>query len=332
MKKLTLVVMVAAMMLVSACGGSDTESLVVYSGRTENLVAPLFEEFTASTGVSVEVRYGQSADLALLIQQEGDRSPADLFLSQSPGAIGLLAGDSLLAQISDTTLGLVDDDYRNSDGRWVGLSGRVRVLVYNSALVAESSLPTSVFDLVGAEYEGRLAVAPSNGSFQDFVTGMREIHGDEVTLDWLNGLEQNRTATYANNSSIVQAVGRGEVEMGLVNHYYNLRALAEDPGLESRNHYFDDVGSLVIISAVGVMESSTKRTEAETLIRYLLEPSAQRFFSNETFEYPLASGSQPNSALAALEEIQVATHDFNGLSGGLARTTDLIAESGLEAP
>ena len=327
-----LMILAVASILAASCGGSDPDSLVVYSGRTENLVGPLFEAFTEETGIAVQVRYGQSADLALLIDQEGDNSPADIFISQSPGAVGLLAENELLVALSDATLGLVSEDFRNASGEWVGLSGRVRVLVYNSNLVDGGSLPESVFTLADTEYQGRVALAPGNGSFQDFVTGMREIHGDDATLDWLSALESNGAVTYANNSAIVQAVARGEVEMGLVNHYYNLRALAEDPALPSLNHFFDDVGSLIIITAAGVLGSSENSESAEELIRYLLGPEAQQFFSDETFEYPLANNSEANAVLASLNDLQTVTYDFDSLSGGLARTTELIDVSGLEAP
>lgn len=330
MKKL-IVGVLAIVSLAAACGGGE-DSLVVYSGRTENLVGPLFENFTEETGIDVEVRYNQSADLALLISEEGERSPADVFISQSPGAIGVLAGEGLLAELGADTLRLVPTDYRNANGVWVGLSGRIRALVYNAESVATTDLPDSVFELTAPAYQGRVAVAPANGSFQDFVTGMREIHGDQVTLEWLQGMEQNGSPTYANNTAIVQAVSRGEVEMGLVNHYYNLRALAEDPSLPSRNHFFQDVGSLAIITAAGVLDSSDNQEAAEKLIRFLLGAEAQTFFSEETFEYPLATAGQPAAALASLSEVRASTYDFNDLSGGLAKTRELIDAAGLEAP
>jgi len=330
---LRLVLLLAALSLVTAsCGSSDSQSLTIYSGRSENLVGPLFEQFSQETGIAVEVRYSQSADLALLIEQEGDNSPADVFISQSPGAIGLLAGNGRLTPLSEATLQLVPTAYRNESAEWVGLSGRIRVLVFNSSLVDEDGLPASIFDIVGDGYEGNVAVAPGNGSFQDFVTGMREIHGDEVTLRWLSSLNDNGAVTYANNSAIVQAVGRGEVPMGLVNHYYNLRALAENPSLPTVNHFFDDVGSLVIITTAGILETSQNRDDAELLIQFLLGSDAQTFFSDETFEYPLATGAQPNAQLAVLADVPTTTYDFDDLSGGLERTQKLIDESGLEAP
>ncbi|MYH54750.1 MAG: iron ABC transporter substrate-binding protein [Acidimicrobiia bacterium] len=318
-------------LLGAACGGSE-EVITVYSGRTSNLIGPLLEEFTENTGIEVEVRYGQSADLALLIDEEGDRSPADLFISQSPGAVGFLAGKGRLRPISDSVLSMVPEGFRNADGLWIGISGRVRVIVYNRDLVDHSELPDTVFDLTEERFRGRLAVAPGNGSFQDFVTAMRELHGEEPTLAWLKGLVENEARTYANNTSIVQAVGRGDVPMGLVNHYYNLRAKAEDPNGASENYYFpdQDVGSLMIVTAMGVLSTSEDPDRAERLMRFMLSDSAQLFYSEQTFEYPLAAEAVPSSALPPLSSIGLATYDFDRLGGGLERTKELIDESGLE--
>ncbi|MFQ5523895.1 MAG: iron ABC transporter substrate-binding protein [Acidimicrobiia bacterium] len=331
MRKLLIAGLAAFSLLIGACSGGG-EAITVYSGRTENLIGPLLEDFAASTGIDVEVRYGQSADLALLIDQEGERSPADVFISQSPGAIGFLAERGRLQPISESVLTLVPEEFRNADRLWVGLTGRVRVLVYNRDLVDPADLPDSVVDLTEEQYRGKVAVAPANGSFQDFVTAMREIHGDDVALEWLKGMAANGAPTYANNTAIVQAVARGDVPMGLVNHYYNLRAKVEDPGIPSENYFFpnSDVGSLLIATAIGVVSSSDSPELAEKLVEFMLSEQAQRFFSEQTLEYPLAAGVKPAGVLPPLSTIEVATYDFDRLGGGLERTKELIDASGLE--
>lgn len=329
-----LVVSILMAIVMVACGSNGTDTLTIYSGRSEELIGPLLEDFTEETGIAVEVRYGGSADLALLIDQEGDRSPADVFISQSPGAIGFLAERSHLRPVPDEVLDLVDDSFHNADGLWVGVSGRVRVLVYNADLVDPSDLPGSVFDLTDASFRGRVGLAPANGSFQDFVTAMREVRGDDATLAWLQGMEANDSPEYANNSSIVQAVARGEIPMGLVNHYYNFRALAEDPNLPSRNHYFsgEDLGGLVIVTAAGIIEGTEAVDEANALLEFMLGEQAQLFLSEETFEYPLATGAPTWEGLPPLVDVAGATYDFDRLGGGLERTKELIDASGLEGP
>lgn len=329
----TIGILAVCALVATGCSDGD-DSITIYSGRTENLIGPLLDSFNEETGIAVEIKYGSSAELALLIAEEGDRSPADVFISQSPGAIGFLAGEGRLSEIPAAILELTEPAFRSSEGLWVGLSGRVRVLVYNRELVDSGSLPDSVFDLTDPRYRGMVGVAPGNSSFQDFVTAMREVHGDDDALAWLEGLESNEARTYVNNTAIVQAVGRGEVPYGLVNHYYNLRAQAEDPGVASENHYFpgSDIGSLLIVTAAGVLESTDQPDEVTDFLRFLLGEEAQTFFSTETLEYPLAAGVAPAEALPNLSSLNAATYDFNRLGGGLERTKELIDASGLEAP
>ncbi len=244
MRKRALPVLLLVLMLagggLALAGCSDREALTIYSGRTESLVGPLLERFSDETGTAVDVRYGDTADLALLLAEEGDRTPADVFFSQSPGAAAYLDTEGLLGTLPQDVLDLVDARFHASDGHWVGVSGRQRVLVYNRDMVEQADLPDSVFDLTAPEYRGRVGLAPSNGSFQDFVTAMRTLEGEDRAAAWLRAMADNDSPTYANNNAIVEAVGRGEIPMGLVNHYYNERFLAEDPSLPSRNHTLSD--------------------------------------------------------------------------------------------
>ncbi|MCZ7529956.1 MAG: iron ABC transporter substrate-binding protein [Acidimicrobiia bacterium] len=317
----------------AGCTGSSGDTLTVYSGRTENLIGPLLDDFAQETGIDIDVRYGQSADLALLIESEGDRSPADVFISQSPGALGFLEADGRLSELSPETLDLVDEQFRDPDGEWVGLSARVRVLVYNTDAVNEDELPESVFDLVNEEYAGRVGVAPENGSFQDFVSGMRETVGDDETSAWLEGMADNGTQTYANNTAILEAVARGEVDMGLVNHYYNERAKAENPDTPTENYFFPggDLGTLVLVTGAGIVDTAPHPDDAEELLAFLLNEESQQFFAAETFEYPLAAGVEPTVDLPPLAGIDTPPVTLGALGGDLAVTRDMISDSGLGA-
>lgn len=319
--------------LATACGDSGP-TVTVYSGRGERLVGQILDDFEDETGINLEVNYGQSADLALLLEEEmaAGGSDVDVFLSQSPGAMGVLDQAGRLDQLPQETLDLVPAGVRDSDGRWVGFSGRQRVLVYNEGLVQESELPGSVFDLTDPEWNGRLGVAPSNGSFQDFVTTMRATEGDDVTMEWLEGIAANDPVTFPNNNSIVAAVGRGEVDAGLVNHYYNFRFLDEDPSHAGRNHLFepDDPGSVLIVTAAGVIEGTDVPDEAVQLINFLLASEGQQYFAEETFEYPLATGEQPAGGVPVVEFDDVSGIRYEDLGGGLEATREMIAAAGLE--
>ncbi|MCY3567447.1 MAG: extracellular solute-binding protein, partial [Chloroflexi bacterium] len=202
----------------------DAGSLVIYSGRGESLVGALIEAFEDSTGIDVEVRYGSTSELALLIGEEGANSPADLFYGQDAGALSFLAESGLAATLPADILASVSNaNFKDDDGQWVGTSGRARVLIVSTERVAEADRPNSVFDLTDEEWRGRVSWAPGNGSFQAFVTAMRVIHGEAETREWLEGMIANDVTCRRNNSTQINAVVAGTVDIGLVNHYYRFR-------------------------------------------------------------------------------------------------------------
>lgn len=323
----------AALLVALSLGGctGGEEPLTIYSGREEELVGPLLEQFAEDTETDIEVRYGDSADLALLIDEEDDDSPADVFLSQSPGTVGFLDGQGLLSPLPEADLDKVAEGFRSDDGRWVGLTARQRVLVYNPNLVAPDELPASVFDLTAPRYEGRVALAPTNASFQDFITAMRQVEGEDAARRWLEGMVANDSPTYADNLSIVDAVAREEIPMGLVNHYYNYRYLEENPGAESRNYVFPDgdIGALLIASTASVLDSADNDATARSFVDFVLSREAESYFAKETFEYPLVEGVQAPEELPPFESLEAPDFDIDSLGAGLRETTRLIIKSGL---
>lgn len=321
---------VVALAVASGCGG-DREALTIYTGRTESLVGPLLDRFAEENDIPIDVRYGDTNDLALLIDTEGDRTPADVYWGQSPGATAFLAGKGLLAPLPQSLLDLVEPGFEDGQGRWVGVSGRQRVLVYNEDLVPESELPDSVLELTAPEYKGKVGVAPTNGSFQDFITAMRELEGEDVAKEWLEGMAANDSPTYANNNAIVEAVGRGEIPLGLVNHYYNFRFLSEDPGLPSRNHQFadGDIGGLVIPSSASILASSDRNEDAEAFIAFLLTEESQIYFAQETFEYPLADDVPAAEGVPPLSSLRPPPGEQADQLGDIQTTGKMIADSGL---
>lgn len=353
MVKRRLPLLVALAMLAVSCGGSSgdrtldgtaadiyggvcvdgtSRNVTIYSGRTENLIEPVLDAFACETGVSVQVRWGASTDLALLLAEEGDRSPADVFLSRSPGPVGFLDAKDLLARIDESVLNLVDQDSRSAAGTWIGFSGRKRVLVYNIDDVAPDDLPESVFDLTDERYRGQVAIPATNGSFIDWFTVFRDQFGSDVAALWLNDMVENDAHFYPNNRSIVEAAGRGEIQMGLVNHYYNYQeAAAGGDAHRALNHDLadDDIGSLLIITAATITSGSDNVAEAEELLAYLLSAPVQTYFSQETFEYPLAGGVEAAGVLPPLSALEIGTVDFDKLGGGFEETTAIIESSGI---
>jgi iron(III) transport system substrate-binding protein len=320
---------------IAGCGGGGGGvDLTVYSGRNQDLIEPLIQRFERESGLDIEVRYGtDSASMALQIDAEGDRGRADVFLSQSPGAIGFLDAEHHLVSLPTDIIEAVPQRFRAADGHWVGTSARVRVLVYNTDNVTEDELPGSVFDVIDPRYRGRVGLAPNNPSFIDFITALRELRGDEETGAFLEALENNGARGYSDNSAVLAAVARGEIDFGLVNHYYNERAIREDPDQPTLNHLFaaGDPGSMILMTTVGLLQSGEDhRDAAERFIAFLLSHESQQYFADETLEYPLVADVETSiTDLPPLADIQAPTVDLAQQGAKFKSTVDLIADSGL---
>jgi iron(III) transport system substrate-binding protein len=316
----------------AACGDDATSTtLTVYSGRTQELVEPLFEQFTATTGIELEVRYAGSTDLAATLREEAANSPADVFFAQDPASLGAVAEADLFAALPQEILDLVPDRFSDDGGRWVGTSGRARVVVYDASRVSASDLPDDVYGFASPQWAGRIGIAPGNGSFLAFVAAMIVMDGEDAARTWLNGLAANVPGKYPKNSPIVAAVDGGEIETGLVNHYYLLRLQAEQGETAAANHFLasEGPGSLIMPAGAGVLRTSDDVPAAEQLIEFLLSAEAQTYFANETFEYPLVSGIPAVAGLPPIETLGAPDLDLSALAGALDLATDLVAAAGL---
>lgn len=336
--------LVAAALLLpalAACGSGDKDSggeggsssLVIYSGRNEKLVKPLLDKLEKAVGTEVEVRYGDSAELAAQILEEGDRTKAGLFFSQDAGALGALSREGMLEKLPTATLDKVDEAYRGAAGDWVGLSGRVRVIAYNPDQVDDAEVPDSVFDVVKPEWKGKVGFAPTNASFQAFVTGMRVLKGDDATREWLENLKANGAKTYAHNLATLDAVEAGEVSLGLVNHYYWYERVAEkgEDKVNSRLHFLPgkDPGALVNVAGAGVLEDSGQSETAQKAVDYLLSKEAQTYFADHTKEYPLAAGvTSAVEDLPPFESLESPDIDLGKLES-LQETLAMLQDVGL---
>ena len=306
--------------------------ITVYSGRSEKLVGPILAAFEQQHGVKLKVRYGETAALATLVLEEGTRSPAAVFLAQDVGAVGALTHKGLLAPLPDDVLARVPDAYRAVKKTWVGVTGRVRTIAYAPSRTQEAALPTSVLDLTGPAWKGKVGWAPQNASFQVFVTGLRKLLGDDAAAKWLADMKANGTRDYPKNGAIMQAVASGEIALGLVNHYYLYQFLAEDPQFGAANHFTapGDAGSLVNLSAVGVLASAGPAEAAAgvELARYLLSDATQAAFAKQTHEYPLVAGVAPPAGLRPLAELAPPAIDLSDL-GDLEGTLAILKRAGV---
>lgn len=304
--------------------------LVLYSGRNENLVGPLIAQYRQDHGVDIEVRYADTAELAATILEEGRNSPADIFFAQDAGALGALAAAGVFLPLPAEILEQAPPAFRGGAGDWVGLSGRARVLVYNTLLVQPEDLPADVWALTGPEWQGRVGWAPTNGSFQAFITALRLLEGEERARAWLEGMIANGAQPFANNTAIVEATGRGEIAVGLVNHYYLFRFLKEQgESFPARNYFFSGggAGAMINVAGAGVLATSKNQAAALDLLRFLLSPPAQGYFAAETNEYPLVGGVPLHPALPPLSELATPALDLSDLSD-LQGTLELLQDTG----
>jgi iron(III) transport system substrate-binding protein len=332
MKLATVLSTLVTALVLAGCGADDSksDSLTVYSGREEELVQPLIDMFEEQAGITVDVRYGESAELAATIAEEGGNSPADVFFSQDPGSLG--AVDDELAELPQGTLDRVAERFRDSGGKWVGTSGRTRVLAYNTDALAEDQVPDSVFDLTDPAWKGKIGIAPTNASFQAFVTAMRLSVGEERTRQWLIDLKQNDPKTYEKNTPIVEALATGEIELGLVNHYYLYLVKEEQPEAPIANHFLakGDPGALVSVAGAGVLASAANKEGAEQFIDYLLSDEGQRFYTDsaEEAEYPLVGGIEAKAGLPPLDTLEGPNVDLSTFGAELSSTLELLRETG----
>ena len=314
----------------SATKAKVKESLVVYTGRNLELVEPLIEQFEKDTGINVELRDGESAELATQIATEGKASKADIFFSQDAGALGLLDSKDLLSDIPDGITKDVNERFKSKDDTWVGVSGRARVLVYNTDLATD--FPKTLDEMVSSEYKGKIGFAPTNASFQSFVTALRVDLGEEGAKSWLKEFAANEPKVYEKNSAIVKAVNDGQIPMGLVNHYYLLELTNEIGAdkINSKNYFFkdDSAGSLVNVAGLGILKSSKNQEVSQKFVKYLISEKGQKYFVNKTFEYPVVSSIKAPDGLPALDEISKFDIDLTELES-LDKTIKLLDEVGL---
>lgn len=330
MKSVFKIIVVGAAASFAACGGGAPEALTIYCGRGESLVGPVVERFMADTGIRVEVRYGGTADLAAQILEEGEVSPADVYYGQDAGALGQLAAEGRLRPLSAEILDRVPEGFRDPGGRWVGTTGRARVFVYNTELLGPEDLPDSIWGFTGPEWKDRIGWAPTNGSFQAFVTAIRVLEGEERAEEWLRGMLANEPEAYSGNTAIYRAVADGEVEVGLSNHYYLFRFLeqqGEEFPARSVSPTGGGAGSLVNISGGGVLDTARNPEAAERFLAYLLSDEVQADFAARTYEYPLVPGTPTDPAVIPLEEIRPPALELGDLED-LRGTLDLLQAVG----
>jgi len=340
-KRLLAALLVFAAVLLTGCGFStedngsgsgepDTEGITLYSGRIPAAIGPAIDNYEAEAERDVKVRFAETADLAATLIEEGDASPADVFFAQEPGAITAVAEAGLLTKLPQDILDRVSTQYQDLEGRWVGITGRARVIAYNRETVAKSEVPRVPFGLSDPKWKDRVGWSPASSSMQEFVSALRGWYGDKTTGRWMEAMVENGAVAFPDNVTIRDAIAKGEIDLGLINHYYVAQAIAAEGPDYPVEVFFPPygLGSLMLVTSVGVLKSSDRKPEAFDFIRSLLSRKSQTFFTSSSKEYPLAIGAKPDPSLSVpLSKMPFYTPGLVNLKD-LQGTIELMKESG----
>ena len=310
---------------------ADGDGIVVYNAQHESLAKEWAEAFTKETGIKVTLRNGGDSEFSNQIVAEGKASPADVFLTENSPAMTLVDAAGLFAPIDADTLALVPEQYRPSDGKWVGIAARSTVFVYNKDKLKEDQLPKSLLNLADPSWKGRWGASPSGADFQAIVSALLELKGEEATATWLKAMKEN-FKPFKGNSTVMKAVNAGQVDGGVIYHYYYFGD-QNKTGENSKNvvqYYFknQDPGAFVSVSGAGVLASSKHAKEAQAFVKWLAGKGGQEILKTGTsFEYAVGNGAESNTKLVPLADLQAPKIDPQKLNS--KKVTDLMTAAGL---
>ncbi|MBL7977121.1 MAG: iron ABC transporter substrate-binding protein [Bacteroidetes Order II. Incertae sedis bacterium] len=326
-----------SLVLLSGCKPAsqttEEKTLILYAGRGKELVDGIIERFMKESGINVQIKYGKTAELALMLQQEGVNSPADVFWAQDAGSLGAVMQAGLLTELPQDLTGAVSKTFRNPHHQWVALTGRARTLAYSLKRVSSADLPQSIFDLSNPKWKGKIAWSPDNASFQSFLTALRKTQGEEKARAWLLAMKANEPKAYANNAAIIEAIAAGEADLGLPNHYYLLSFTDKDPNYPVGQTVFraGDAGNLVNVSGAGILKSGKNPEAAKTFLKFILSQAGQTYMANDEFEYPVTEGVKRHHKLMSMDELDKLkpSVDLNSLADiegtlALLKTTGIL--------
>ncbi|MEQ9868395.1 iron ABC transporter substrate-binding protein [Pectobacterium odoriferum] len=315
----------------SATAAENDEGIVIYNAQHENLVKSWVDGFTKETGIKVTLRNGSDTELGNQLVQEGTSSPADVFLTENSPSMVLVDNADLFAPLDNATLAQVPSDYRPSHGRWIGIAARSTVFVYNPTKFTDAQLPQSLADLAKPEWKGRWAASPSGADFQAIVSAYLELKGEKATQEWLKGMKENFTA-YKGNSTVMKAVNAGQIDSGVIYHYYRFvdQAKTGENSNNTKLYYFKhkDPGAFVSISGGGVLASSKHAKDAQAFIKWITGKSGQEVLrTNNAFEYAVGVNAASNDKLVPLKDLDAPKVDAAKLNS--KKVVDLMTQAGL---
>lgn len=314
-----------------AFAGDSADGIVVYNAQHETLTKAWVDGFSRETGIKVTLRNGDDSELGNQIVQEGAASPADVFLTENSPSMVLVDNARLFAPVAPVTLAQVDSAYRPAHGKWVGIAARSTVFVYNKDKLSSTALPKSLMDLASPEWKGHWAASPAGADFQAIVSAVLALKGEAATLEWLKAMKANATI-YRGNSAVLKAVNAGQIESGVIYHYYSFGDQAKT-GENSKNtslHYFrhQDPGAFVSISGGGVLASSKHKEQAQAFLKWITSKQGQEILkTGNSFEYAVGENAQSNPKLVPLKELGAPVVDASKLDS--KKAVELMTQAGL---
>lgn len=315
----------------TACSSGESDELLIYNAQHESLTKEWIDAFTQETGIKVSYRQGGDTELGNQLIAEGGSSPADVFLTENSPAMAAVEDAGLFADVDAATVGQVPAEYRPSTNKWTGVAARTTVFVYNTDKLQLGELPRSIMDLEKPEWKGRWGAPPAKADFQAIVAAILQLTGEQATEAWLTGMKTNATLLQ-DNIATLRAVNDGEIDGGIIYHYYWFRDQAKTKEISGNTalHYFrnQDPGAFISISGGGVLESSKKKDQAQQFLKFITGKTGQEVLEKgSSFEYPVASGVPANPALPPLDTLQAPKVDPSTLDAG--KVTDLMTKAGL---
>ena len=314
-----------------ATGDLDPDKLTIYSAQHENLTQAWAEKFKQDTGIDVQIRYGNDSSMGNQIVQEGDKSPADVFLTENSPAMTTVQDAGLLATVDDATVAQVGTPYVPSSRQWVGIAARSTVLVYNPGKITEAELPTSIMDLQDPKWAGRWGAAAGGADFQAIVSAILETQGEEKAAAWLKGLKDGGKV-YQNNIAVMKAVNAGQVPVGIMYHYYWYRdqALTKAGSGNTKLLYFrnQDPGAFVSLSGGAVLKSSSQAANAQKFLAFVTSAEGQKMLAtSDAKEYAVGNGVASDPALEPLPSLEAPDIDPSKLNG--PKVIELMTKAGI---
>ena len=307
------------------------DGILVYNAQHISLTKAWATAFTKETGIKVTIRNGGDAEVGNQIVQEGAASPADVFLTENSPAMVLVDNAGLFAPLAPATLAQVPDTFRPSAGRWIGIAARSTVFVYNKANLKPPQLPKSMLDLANPSWKGRWGASASGADFQAIVGALLELKGEAVTAAWLKAMKEN-SVPFKGNGAVMKAVNAGQIEGGLIYHYYYFGDVARtgENSNKSSLHYFrnQDPGAFVSISGAGVLASSKHQAEAQAFVQWIVGKGGQGILkSGDSYEYAVANGAPSSVMLVPLADLQAPKVEPSKLNS--RKVTDMMTQADL---